>query len=189
MFAYLLLLFISMPILELWLLIQIGGVMGAGPTIALVVLTGIIGAGLARREGLRTMLKIQERMAAGAIPTDDMVEGLLIFVSAVLLVTPGVITDAVGFAMLIGPIRRVVRAKLVKQFKTRTVVRPGQGASVQFHAAGFAATRPTRKPTREQIEDRQFIDVPFHDVTDESNAPRQQDGTQEDGTPSPRDND
>lgn len=170
MMPWLFLIFISVPILELWLLIWIGRAIHAGPTIALVILTGIIGAALARREGMRTMMKIQERVSAGAIPTDDMIEGMMIFVAAIMLVTPGVITDALGFGLLIGPVRRAIRRRLQIQFNRRVVTQSGRTTAVHFGIDGAFNTHGANAPSDVPSESEQFIDVPFRDVTSESTA-------------------
>ncbi len=158
---WLFLIFVAVPVVELWLLIRIGRAIHAGPTIALVILTGIIGAALARREGVRAMIKIQQRIGEGAIPTDEMLEGMMIFAAAVLLVTPGVITDVVGFGLLIPPIRRVVRKMLQAQFAHRVATRGGRTTTVHFGGAQFFGPESAGP----QVKDDQFIDVPYRDVT------------------------
>jgi UPF0716 protein FxsA len=109
----LLILFIMMPVLELWLLIRVGSVFGAAPTVALVLLTGIVGAGLARREGLRTMREFVDTSARGEIPTKALFDGAAILIGAAFLLTPGIITDAVGFALLFRPVRRLLQGFFV----------------------------------------------------------------------------
>lgn len=104
MLGRLILLFITVPILEMAILIQLGEWLGLLPTLALVVLTGIAGATLARRQGLRVLLRIRAELAAGRMPVDKLVDGLLIFGAGVLLLTPGLLTDVVGLAVLLpGP--------------------------------------------------------------------------------------
>ncbi len=156
---WLFLLFVCVPIVELWLLIRIGRAINVGPTIVLVILTGIIGAALARREGMRAMTRIQERMASGTVPTDDMIEGMMIFIAALLLVTPGVMTDVVGFGLLIAPIRRVIRKMLQAQFSQRVATR---STTIHFGGAGIF-----NQPSANESESDEFIDVPYRDVTNE----------------------
>lgn len=108
------LLFTLVPLLELYLLVTLGGIMGVGPTIALVAVTGFAGAALARREGRKALASYQEALAKGQLPEDGIVSGLLILAGGVMLITPGVMTDAFGLAMMIPPLRRGV-AKLVKR--------------------------------------------------------------------------
>lgn len=120
MFLRLFLLFTLVPLVELALLIRIGGLIGAGPTLGLVLVTGAAGAWLARREGLRSWLAVQREMGAGRVPGVELVHGMIILLAGALLVTPGVLTDAVGFALLARPVRRRVIAKLRDRF-TRQV--------------------------------------------------------------------
>lgn len=115
----LLLLFTIVPLVELALLIEIGKVIDVGPTIALVVVTGVVGAALARHEGLRTFRSIQSDLTAGRLPGDRLIDALLILVAGVLLVTPGIITDGIGFLLLLPPARAVVRSHLKSRFRAR----------------------------------------------------------------------
>lgn len=115
-------LFILWPILELWLLIRIGQATSALTTIALVILTGVIGAALAKHEGLRTYLRIREDLAAGRLPGDHLVDAMLILVAGVLLITPGLISDTLGIVLLIPPLRRKMREHLKHRFRSRFTV-------------------------------------------------------------------
>ena len=119
MLSRLLLLFTIVPLVELWLLIELGKLINVGPTIALVVVTGIVGAALARHEGLRTLRGIQSDLDAGRLPGDRMIDALLILIAGALLVTPGIITDAVGFLLLVPPVRAAVRNRLKARFRAR----------------------------------------------------------------------
>lgn len=122
MLYYLLLLFTLVPLVELALLIRIGQVIDWPATIGLVVLTGIVGWWLARREGLRTLTRLRAELEAGQLPADRMIDALLILVAGAVLVTPGVLTDAIGFLLLIPPARSVVRRRLKAFFRSRFVV-------------------------------------------------------------------
>jgi len=119
MFFRLLLLFTVVPLVELGLLIQLGRVIGLGPTIAIVLLTGIAGASLARWQGLATLRRVQVEMAAGRVPADALVDGLLILVAGAVLLTPGLLTDTFGFFLLIPPTRAAVRRALVEAIRGR----------------------------------------------------------------------
>ena len=90
-----------MPIVEMWLLISIGSQIGAGTTILLVVFTGVTGAWLAKKEGLRALTSIQKQINQGIMPAQEMIAGLVIFAGGILLLTPGFITDALGFSFII----------------------------------------------------------------------------------------
>jgi UPF0716 protein FxsA len=113
MAGWLFIAFVTVPFAELWLLLHLGSVVGAGPTFGLVILTGAVGAWLARREGYRTLLAIQNEMAKGALPAGELVDGMIIFMGGALLLTPGILTDALGFAMIIPFTRFLIRRSLV----------------------------------------------------------------------------
>ena len=123
-FPALLLLFLLVPLIEIYLLIKIGGVIGAFPTVVLVVLTAVIGAALARHQGLATLQRLQATMARGEAPAIEMFEGVLLLVGALLLLTPGFMTDLLGFACLIPQTRRALAFWWLRRV---TVVTPGGG--------------------------------------------------------------
>ena len=110
----LLLLFITLPILEMWVLIEVGSRIGALPTIALVFLTAIIGLALLRQQGLNTLLRVNQRMAEGQLPAEEILEGVMLAVGGALLLTPGFITDTIGFACLIPATRKMLARTLLK---------------------------------------------------------------------------
>ena len=120
-FPVFLLLFLLVPIVEIYFLIVVGGIIGAFPTVALVVLTAVVGASLARYQGLATLQRLQATMARGEAPAIEMFEGVLLLVGAVLLLTPGFFTDLLGFACLI-PVTR--RALAFWALRRMTVVTP-----------------------------------------------------------------
>ena len=113
----LLLLFIVVPALELALLIELGSRLGTAPTLLLLALTGILGALLARRQGLGALRAAQEHMQRGELPAGPIVDGILILVAAVLLITPGLLTDALGFLLLVRGFRDRVKSILVSRFR------------------------------------------------------------------------
>lgn len=115
----LLLAFTLIPTAEIYLLIKIGGQIGALNTIFLIFLTAIVGAYLAKMEGLRTLTQIQSSLAQGIMPTEEMVDALLIFVAGLVLLTPGFITDCLGLLILFPPSRRLFKAWLKSKFQTR----------------------------------------------------------------------
>ena len=99
------LLFTVVPALELWLLIQIGSIIGTIETIFLIILTGAIGANLARNQGLQVLGELNQALQEGKSPAKKVAEGLLILGGGLLLITPGVCTDIVGFSVMIPPFR------------------------------------------------------------------------------------
>jgi UPF0716 protein FxsA len=109
------LLFLAVPILEIWFLIQVGSVIGAGWTILVVVATAMAGAWLVRSQGLAILRRIQQETAMGRVPTTDMLEGLMLLIAGAVLLTPGFFTDAVGFALLVPPVRARLSRYLIER--------------------------------------------------------------------------
>lgn len=136
-------LFIVIPILEMWLLITVGSHIGALPTIGLVFLTAVIGVALLRQQGVATLLRANQRMRSGEIPAIEMGEGIFLAVGGALLLTPGFITDAVGFACLIPGIRRWLLGRILKHVK---VVQYGTGPRGPFDRDPFGRSPVERGP-------------------------------------------
>lgn len=132
MLFYLFLLFTVVPVVELSLLVWLGGQTVWWVPVLLVIADGIAGALLWRWQGLRTLVRIQEDMATGKMPADALVDGLLIFLAGAFLITPGMITDLVGFGLLIPPIRAVVKRFAQEWFKHHVQVR----TAAVFHTNG-----------------------------------------------------
>ena len=139
MFGRLLLLFLLTPAVELGVLIQVDRLIGFGPTIGLILVTGVVGSYLARKEGLSTWRRLNKRLQAGDLPGNELVDGVIILVAGALLVTPGVVTDVVGFIGLIPPTRRLVRKSLMRRFSSK--MQEGS-MQVQFGIFGGAAPGP-----------------------------------------------
>jgi len=144
MLLRLFLLFTIVPVVELALLIQIGGLLGLGPTLLLVMGTGFAGAWLARREGLRGWLAVRDELQEGALPGESLVHALLILVAGIVLITPGVITDIAGILLLIPPVRRGliarVRERLSAQIERGTIqVMSGSGGGFSGLYGNFGA--------------------------------------------------
>ncbi len=116
MFPRLLLLFIIVPLLELWILIDIGSFIGTGPTLLIIIGTGVLGAYLARKEGFRTFFSIQQKLNEGQIPADEMFDGLIILIAGAVLLTPGIITDIFGFLLLYAPTRKRFKIWMKQKF-------------------------------------------------------------------------
>jgi len=114
-FFILLLLFVIVPIAEITLLIDIGSSIGVGKTILIVIFTAVLGAWLVRQQGFATLTKLQEETNAGRLPAMQLAEGVLLLFAGAVLLTPGFITDAVGFALLTPPIRRALIAWVAKK--------------------------------------------------------------------------
>ena len=122
MFLRLLLLFTVVPLLELFLLVKLGTVIGIGPTVLIVIFTGVLGAWLARWQGLGVLRRLSEDMAGGRLPTNALIDGLLILIAGAVLLTPGLITDALGFLLLVPQGRAMVRKAVAARLEKSAVV-------------------------------------------------------------------
>lgn len=116
--------FTVIPALELWLLIELGGVIGGAETVAYVIALGLAGAWLGKRAGFSVARELAEDLRTGKAPADRLVEGALVLVGSVLLITPGVLTDATGVLLFIGPFRRWLAPRL-KRLALRALERRG----------------------------------------------------------------
>lgn len=120
-----LLIFIVVPVVEMYILIEVGAIIGAWPTIGLVLLTAMIGLALLRQQGFSTLARGMQRLDAGELPAEEMLEGLLLAVGGALLLTPGFVTDAFGFALLLPFSRRALARVLMR----RGLIRMAGGSS------------------------------------------------------------
>ncbi|MBN1622097.1 MAG: FxsA family protein [Endomicrobiales bacterium] len=109
MFFYLLLIFITIPLIELALLIKIGQYIGLLNTILIVVITGILGASIARYQGLQVIFRIKEDISQGRVPAGTLFDGLLILIAGFVLITPGMLTDIFGFLLLMPRFRNLIK--------------------------------------------------------------------------------
>ena len=137
----LLLLFIVVPVVELVLLIEIGQRIGTLTTIGLIIGTGVVGASLARQQGINTLARLRTDLDAGRLPAQAIVDGVLILVAAALLVTPGVLTDLFGFFCLIPSCRRLLTRTMKRRFER--AVRAG---TVNVTTASSGTAHPTQAP-------------------------------------------
>lgn len=150
MLGRLALLFIVVPILELALLVQLGRWVGLLPTLGLVVVTGVVGAALARAEGLRTYVAFQREMAAGRLPGQSLLDGLSVLVGGAFLLTPGLLTDIAGFSLLLPPSRRWLQRRVkawvqrrIESGAVRVEVRTPWGGATGVDEGGVG--RPGRR--------------------------------------------
>lgn len=126
--------FIVMPIVEMWLLIEVGQKIGALPTIGLVLLTAMIGLHLLKQQGLSTLLRANQKIEQGGLPAQEIMEGLILAVGGALLLTPGFFTDALGFCCLLPVSRKVlVKYMIAKGFMMAS--KQGAGFSSSFHSS------------------------------------------------------
>lgn len=122
-FQLLLLAFLLVPMVEIYLLIKVGSVIGALPTVLLVIFTAVLGAFLLRLQGFSTLQRVRLSLARGEVPAAALFEGLLLLVAGALLLTPGFFTDTLGFLLLIPPLRQ----RLARWLLTRGLVQPMSG--------------------------------------------------------------
>ncbi|REJ69209.1 MAG: FxsA family protein [Planctomycetota bacterium] len=146
MLGRLLLLFILVPLAELYLLFKLAEFTSTELAFGLVIITGIVGASLARWQGMRTWQRIQTELAQGRPPAIPLIHGMCILVAGALLLTPGMMTDAVGFALLIPPVRTWLAKRYLRRVATQFQQRPG-GFEWSF-------TAPSPPPRDEVIETR-----------------------------------
>ena len=152
--------FIGIPILEMFILIQVAGFIGALPTIGLVLLTAVVGLHLLRQQGLSTLLRARQKMADGQLPAEELVSGILLAVGGALLLTPGFFTDSIGFCCLLPSTRRwlvqlILRKGLLQMLQTqgfnsqRSAYQRSQDSSseTQFGFSFDAAVPPDVKNT------------------------------------------
>jgi len=145
-----LLLFILVPLVELYFIIVIGGAIGAFWTVLLVVVTAIIGVNLLRTQGMSTLSRAQRNMAQGQIPAMEMIEGIALAVAGVLLITPGFITDTIGFLCLIPASRQAIIRYILARSSVQTGF-GGQSASWQSKQSHQQQQKPgTESPDTKQ---------------------------------------
>lgn len=107
-FWLLLLILVGVPLVELYLLIQVGSIIGALPTIMLSVFTAVLGGLLMRQQGFATAIRVQMSLARGELPAVELLEGVVIFLAGAVLMFPGFLSDALGLLLLISPLRRAL---------------------------------------------------------------------------------
>ena len=125
------LLFLLVPVVEMYVLIRVGAWIGAWPTIGLVVLTAAIGVSLLRQQGLATLSRGLRRMDAGQLPAQEMLEGLVLAVGGALLLTPGFVTDAFGFACLLPVTRRALVRLAIARGSARVATFHGRSGTFE----------------------------------------------------------
>ncbi len=146
----LLLIFTVVPLVELTLLLYVADATNWQFTIGLVLVTGVVGAALAKWQGLVALRRIQTDLSSGKPPAAALFDGLLILIAGIVLITPGILTDAIGFALLLPPVRTVMRRILIKRLMAKFEIHVSQ-----MHA-GPSDDAPTGE--RDRIIDVRVID-------------------------------
>lgn len=132
MVAFLFLAFIVVPVVEIVLITQVASQISWLPTIALVIGVSMVGAWLVKREGLSVINRVRTSLGAGTLPTNELADGAMIFFASALMLTPGFLTDFLGLALLIPPIRALLRPPVIAFFKKRVDVKTGGFGSAVF---------------------------------------------------------
>ena len=145
-FLLVVLLFILVPIAEIYVIIKVGGAIGVGPTIALLILDGFLGAFLLRQQGRAAWVRFNRALAENRIPHKEVLDGVLIIFGGALLLTPGFLTDIVGLILLIPPTRAIIRALMARIVRARISMGP-RGATWGYGQVRRRGTR--RRPTPE----------------------------------------
>jgi len=135
--ALLVLLFLVVPIAEIYVIIQVGSWLGFWPTVGLMILISVVGAWLAKREGLGILRRMQRQLTQGEVPSRDLVDGFLVLLAGALLLTPGFITDAFAIVLLLPPSRAFVRGALRRRFLAKVEI---------FRGAAAPGAAPYRPP-------------------------------------------
>lgn len=153
---WLFLIFVAVPILEIALFIQVGGFLGLWPTLLIVVITALVGTWVMRVQGLGVLGRLQQSLGGSENPATPLAHGALILVAGVLLLTPGFFTDALGFSLLIPPVRDALIRLGAERF----------ASNISFQASGMAGTR--RDAGSETVVDGAF--TVLDENTDRSNS-------------------
>jgi UPF0716 protein FxsA len=116
--------FLLVPVVEVILFIVVGSRIGVALTVGLVVLTALVGAGLVTRQGRSVLSEAQTELAVGTVPARQLAHGVMILIAGALLVTPGFLTDTIGFALLIPAVREVLRRNVMRRFRPDMTIIP-----------------------------------------------------------------
>lgn len=147
MFQILLIAFLTVPILEIFLLFQVGGIIGAGWTIFIVIGTAILGASLLRQQGFSTWTRLNQSIAQGQLPPTILVEGILLLLSGAFLLTPGFFTDTIGFLFLTPFIRKAIAASLLRR---------GMFMASSMHATSFSQRKAESSPQQNNVIEGEY---------------------------------
>lgn len=136
---FLFLFFIVVPLTEMLLLFEVSDRIGGFPTLALVVATAVIGVQILKRQGLATLMRANQRLQSGELPAQEIVEGMMLAGAGALLLTPGFITDTIGFVFLTGPMRRPLARRVIRSGMIKTMGGTGFGFGASSGSANFTA--------------------------------------------------
>lgn len=153
--------FIVVPVIEMYLLIKVGGLIGGLYTIGLVLLTAMIGVSLLKKQGLSTFLNAQQKMQTGQMPITEIAEGMMLAVAGALLLTPGFVTDTVGFILLTPGLRQIFAKKLFQ----RWLQKAGQ-AQFSSNTFYYQEQRGFQQPNAQRTYEEGVIEGEFEEIND-----------------------
>ena len=156
MAIFLLAAFIGVPLVEIAIFVQVGGWIGLWPTLALVVLTAVLGTWQLRAQGLATLLRARDQVDRGALPARELFDGACLLVAGALLLTPGFVTDGAGFLLFLPPVRDLLRELLARYVRVSMETRSFVGGEEGRHG-GAGQPGGAQGP---------IIDGEFRDVSD-----------------------
>ena len=156
--------FIVVPILELYVLIQIGQAIGILPTIALLILDSVLGAALMRSQGRAAWMRFNRALAEGRVPAREVIDGVLVIFGGALLLTPGFLSDILGLILLLPPTRALVRRLLVARFGGRLVETAAAGAQNRMGRMFTFQTGGGRAARAPRAFDDDVVEGTAHDV-------------------------
>lgn len=155
----LVLLFILVPIAELWAILQVGELIGVWPTIALLIADSLLGAWLLRHQGRASWARFRVTLSSGRVPATETADGALVIFGGALLLTPGFLTDALGLALLIGPTRALVRRIVLRRVVTLGAASIGGPAVWTVRGARAYGARPGRPARRDYDVEGTAVDA------------------------------
>jgi len=162
MFRLLLLLFLTVPIAEMAILIWVGGVIGALPTILAVALTAVVGVWLLRLQGFLTLHRVQERLQKGELPDTELLEGALLLIGGTLLLTPGFMTDILGFICLFPGSRRAICRRILDHGFLRPYPIDGANGGESFYYESSETRSHQGKGEQSHSHSHQTIEGEYH---------------------------
>lgn len=147
--------FVAVPIIEITVIIKVGGLIGAWQTVGLIVLTAAVGTTLVRAQGFQILARAQQSLNQGQFPAAEMVDGMALLVAGVLLLTPGFVTDALGLALVIPPLRRAIATLIWRWALSRG------GIHMETQAWGRGHTRNGPGPAHDEgVIEGEFTEIP-----------------------------
>jgi UPF0716 protein FxsA len=159
MIFYLFLLFIVLPLVEILILVKIGMLTSFWVPIAIVIVTGVVGSALARREGWKVLERMREDVRTGQMPADSLIDGFLVLLAGILFVLPGVLTDVVGIVLLFPPSRQLVKRGVAAWFKRNVELHVGRIGGNHWPSSGGP-----NAPEHDKIIDARVISTRVEDA-------------------------